>query len=1266
MSNQKRDDIMSDTIRETSPMITPDSLRKINQMNRAFYETHTKKNFGRTDVLGSQYSGTVENFGFEMLLEARKQKMEKPSLQGVFEINDYKYYFDLQYSNMIETYEQQGMLEAVLKKDVFLPDKEYRLEFTDCEEVYVPRSESWGALNDSVPPNVYKDKFYHTRTAPTLLIKDLRTLVVTRVDLKLEVAIDFASDYYFYNGFATEKFIADYTAGTLLTNPITNDDAELAFVWICVEIFKSLPPVDFIGNTPVVRKPILTIGVDGHNNSHIYPGIYGVDTLPDQGGPGKWYLKAKSELDGFMPDNVNNYKSKISNIYYTFEPTGGVPVDYEIMFQEDYIKITLSDKVEWEIIRDNINSPYYAKTDLDSLIEINGESPATTALVESFDIGFSETYLFDPYEGLCEGAQSGIHVDVLSDYSENSVPKENGTIHSLGKFDGLPSYFKDIHDRVIHRSHVELYTIRDRLNRFTQNPLTKQTAALLFDSAMPMDDLKNLISDQEPAIVYQPDPDAYLYVTDPDKVISEKNIVSEITYNSDTEFGNCRIPSDRNKQRFIYHGNRTFSLGAVEFDPELEMGRVYYVNNDSITYVNNASIDSEHRKAPLTLARICDIPTTYEQLMHVKNTSATYLFDQRYVRMGANFFNEDLNLLANERGLKIVMTPGIQGDQWIYPLPMSLPTKQTLVESGYFRTINIDNSEVPITSSNFSVLSAGVGYEVDDTFYVLVGGKAFDGVVTRTALTGNVVEVEITVPDDGTVSVYNLDGTHTPLKTTTVSSEVGTGLQIELVLSQTTIDQHFPGTDVTEPPENLVAFATDIFGNIFLYGLQPDWTWEQICQVEGEEFRINEYDDHDTWVSRTFNSVFFEYLLKNPNYADEDIFFDPMSYIVEDERHDYEPARGHQGSSESTDLSEYIIGRNMPNTFYKLECYDHADGGHFNLKTYELESLDGFETSLPRFNLNNTWKYYNPSNRLLISYAESLNKYQPSLFVYSPSHNTRIDGYTLMSDMVLEKSSHITNYNDYGSDIMDSSGILNANVYYYPEYEFSDDHIATEEYFRTKQRSELIEYIRNTFGSNADPFMFEDTDYRYDYDKLIDYIMERYPIDGPAYVKGGLKVHGYAGDPTIDPSTGKPLGKPVTGGVIPLTAEIFKSKVTVDGRKEESEPVNIFIIDDATFSGFSDDFRVHDENGIDITSTSIIIWRHNKYAYRMDPDTGVSHWITLAKPIKEAYYNPTDRMFYYDPQYANIITPDPDIIYCDINTGQYYKWNGVSYVLIII
>ena len=1258
---------MSDTIRETSPMITPDTLRKINKMNQAFYETHTKKNFGKTDVYGSQYSGTVENFGFEMLLEARKQKMEKPSLEGVFEINNYKYYFDLQYSNMIETYEQQGMLEAVLKKDVFLSNKEYRLKFSNCEDVYIPRSESWGNLNDATPSKVFKNKFIYTRTAPKLIIKDLSSGVIEEIDLKLEVAEDFEADYYFYHEFATEKFIDTYAGGDLVTVPITNDDAGLSFVWICEEIFKSLPPVDFVGNEPISGKPILTIGVDGQDVSHIYPIIYGIGSLPTQPSPGQWFLKAFSELDGFIPTNDNNYNAKISSIYYSFRPEDNSgDIDYEISFEEDYIKITLSDVIEWGIVRDTLNSEYHAEVSIDDFSDNTDPSP-NIVLKQAFDISFSDNYLFDPYEGLCEEAESGVHIDILSDYSENSVPKKNGIIHSLGEFDGLPSYFKSFHDRIIHRSHVELYSIRDRLNRHVQTPMSKQTVALLLDSAIPKDELKGMTNDQEPAIIYQYDPEKYLYVTNSDKVISKKNVVSELTYVDDSTIGNCKIPAYAKKKKFIYHGNRTFSLETLEFDSEIETARVYYINNDSISYVNNASVPDEKKKAPLTLARICDIPTQYEQLMHVDNVSATYIFDRNYVRSEAGMTDDDKDLLLNKRRFCVALTPdtGSNGDVWLYSYRNGLPTKQTLMDAGYYVTVNLHNTDTPITTSNFNILAGGNGYDVGDTFYCLVGGKAYDGVVTEVVLGGYVHSVDITVESDSVVSYYNIDGEDTPLKTVTVSSEHGDGnLQIQLTIPESQRAGHAPIViDAYSPSPsqyNLVAFMNDAFGNIFMYELQHDWTWNKICQVEGEEYRTNEYDVADgRMLDRSFEYSFFKYLLSNPTYAnDESIFYNPMDYVVEESISDYQPARGHKGDTETTDLSEYIVRMNNPNSYYVLDCYDNTDNGHFNLYTYEQTSPDGYEVTLPRFNTNNTLEHYNVTNRLEIMYS-NLNVAQPTLFVYSPSHNTRIidSAITGLTDTILVTNSRFTNYNDYCSNIMETSGKLKWNVYYYPEYEFSDSYNGMLAQLRTMQRSELITYIRDMLGSDSEPFKYEDTEYRYSYDELIKYIMERYPTDGP-YLKSGLRIHGYAGDQSID-NYGNPLGKQPTGGMIPVTADVINVNVTVDGSKKTSEPINIFIIDDQSFSGFDDDFKVHNEYGNDITSTAIILWEGYKYIYRD------GRWMQLSKQVVDGYYNITNRMFYYDSQYANMITPDPDIIYCDINTGQYYKWNGSNYVLII-
>ena len=1204
---------MSDVIKETSPLITPDSLRKINKTNQSFYETHTKKNYGRSDIYGSQYSGTIENFGSEMLIEARKLKTERPSLDGIFEINNFKYYFNLQYSNMIETYNQQGMIEAVLNKDVFLSDKEYTLKFMNCEDVYIPRSEGWGQLH--VDPNnpkdeskVYKNKFIHTTTPPVLMIRDIATDVVTGIELKLEIAEDYASDYYFYNEFATQKFISEYEDGTLITTPITNNDAELPFVWICVDIFKSLPPVEFTGNSPE-DKPILTIGTDGQKDSHIYPLIYGVDSLPEQSSDGSWFLKAYSDIDGFIPNGGSNYSAKISRIYYTFRPNEGTDIDYQIGFNNEYIKITLSksfNAFDWDIVHDHLNSPYHAEIPLEPYF-VNSPDNDAIILIASFDISFSDEYLFVPYEGLCEGAETGIHVDILSDKSVNAVPKKNGTIHALGDFDGLPSYFKSFHDKTIHRSHVELYAIRDRLNRYTQNTLDKQTAALLLDSGMPQSELTDILTDMKPVIKYQYDPDAFLYAAEESEIVSKNNILSEITYVNDNMFGNSTMPEYADKKKFIYHGNRVFSLGMDYFDPELETARVYYVNNDPIQYVNNANTDKP--KPARTIARMCDIPTLYEQLIHVPFNSPTYIFDSQYVRMGSNFDNVDLNKIMNPDGFKIVMTPQINGNdgyQWIYWNEAYLPSRETLTQNGYAETVNIDNPDIPIDNTNFEILSYGTGYSVGDKFYVLVGGVAYDGEVTGVISDGAVSSVVLDIPDDCTVNVYNASTPRTSLKTITVSSETGTNLQLELVINQSDINAHLP-QDGTTPQSDLVSFAFDIFGNIFMYNIGTDWTWNPICQVSGTEVVINPYDITNQ-NERSFNAAFFKLIFDKSYRIDTSSsmsLFDLSQFITEDVIEDYDGARGHGDGDDRSDLSQYIINKNNPNSYYKLIKTSDADNGHFDLHTYEMGSIDGYATFLPRFNRNNTLSYYNPTNRFVISdnFMTSIyesESYQPDLFIYAPKHNRHIDGISqqLMKDRVIITSDHITNLNDYGNHIMESDGRLDANVYYYPEYEFSKEYNDYKQSLLQLQRVDLINIIRDEYGSAAEPLIYEDTEFKYAYEELISYILDRHIQ--PTYVKGDLKVEGYSGDMSVNSMTGESLlDNPPTGLILPLTSELFQSNVKVNNTsKQESIPINIFAIDDDSFTGFDDSFRVHDANGMDITNTSIILWKGDRYFFK--------------------------------------------------------------------
>lgn len=1197
-------------IREDTPMLTPDSLRKMLQMTGNMYNTHTKKNYGREDINGSQFSGTVENFGFEMLLESRKHKMQKPSLKNVFVDNKMDQFFDIQYSNMIETYDQQGLLEAVLKKGALIPGKRYFLRFYHCKMIYVLRSEIWGGYSDENPDSyVFKDRFYKTTVPPVLV--DISTGEEIRIELKLSAGEYFNTTYYFYNEIGANDFIDSYEGAILTTKEITNDNAELPFIWMTTDIFRLLPEVVFDGNVlPDKDYPLLVIGTDGHDVSHIYPYIYGDMSLPYDLNSGEWKILAYSKIDGFNPTSDNNYNSKITSFKFRYDNDDeDIHLLYPVEFDSKYIKITLSDKVEWDIVRYDLES-YHAETSLNNFSR-NANSQHDIIVTECFDIDFSELYLH-PYEGLCGSAESGIHVDILTDYVENAVPKVNGVMRGLGEFDGLPSYFKKMKDKTTHRSHVELYTIRDQLNRYTQLPTEKQTAAIILDSAIPQKELYDLMSKEKPNIVYKPDPDKYLYVSNPSTIISMKNVLSEVTFNDENHFGNSQRQSDRNNPKFIYHGNRVFSLGSIYFDPELETARVFYVNNDSIKYVNNALLDDKDKKPARTLARICDIPTSYEQLIHIKNQSPTYLFDDNYVRMLCNFSIDDLNELLNNRTIRHVS----YNNKFIftaYEDPNEYLTQSYLMSKGYCKWA-IPDSHFEITSDMFSKMNSGTGYEVGDTFYCLIGGTAYDGVVDSVGVNGEVGDFSINLTNHPMTSVYNLTGPFTVLETKPRSVS-GHNFSLILTVYQNIIDEHKPyklkdENDMFLPPDQtLYCFKYDQYGNIWIYTMDEHWVWVSYCQITGEEVIYNSYDNTPNYNQRTIDNSLIANLINNQRLIDTGLVFNMNDHINKIEVHDY--MWDSQDPSENPDLSLKIINLNESNSLYVLSPSSTVVenyGQYYDLTKYVYGLAYKTTPSnmvnpvvLPRSNRLNQSSYKNTSNKLIFNFETD---HQPSMYVYDGKKSTfeefKNESYR---DLKILKKSKCLTFNDIDSNLI-YRNCIKYNIYYYPEYEYPEDYKDKQIELQELTVDELLNLINRMFGPKANPFVYLDSQYEYDKYKLIQYILQRYPFDHPEYMRSDLKIMRHKNEEAIS-STGEPIGIQPTGGFISLTDDILDPTVIADQNKTESMYEYIFIVDDDSFMGFENSFKVFDINDNDITDYCIIIWNSKRYIHYND------EWVQL-------------------------------------------------------
>ena len=272
-----------------SPMMTPDALRAFLQTNKRFYDLHVPRNKGFMDTSGLQYVSTVENFGSELLLETRKLRMNRPPAEVVKPNAYLQYYFEIVHSGLIETYDQQNLLMALLKPNVMYHDHTYTIRFTGGEIGYTLRAEAYGE-NDKVRAS----QWFKTYNNPELIIDDGEPI-------PLFVGNEDNTDHHVAWYFPLSDEAMDYIASlreddfqwTLTTIDLVSSSG-LPFIWLCSESMRMLPEVVLDGNEDGNGDPILTFGSTSQNLTMLYPLI--TDGLlliqPD----GDWYIQAYGDF----------------------------------------------------------------------------------------------------------------------------------------------------------------------------------------------------------------------------------------------------------------------------------------------------------------------------------------------------------------------------------------------------------------------------------------------------------------------------------------------------------------------------------------------------------------------------------------------------------------------------------------------------------------------------------------------------------------------------------------------------------------------------------------------------------------------------------------------------------------------------------------------------------------------------------------------------------------------------------------------------------
>ena len=826
---------VSDVLRMLTPQASPDSLRAFLHASKNFYNLYTKRYFGHTDIDGLKYVGTFENFGSEMLFETRKLRMNRPPIEVVRPSEYLSYYFNIAASNFINTYNQQNMVVATLKKDVLLPNHKYTIRFNKVSSTCILRAKAYSNQG------VQLSAFQMTYENPIIIIDD-ETEIELFVQKRENQNDDCHVTWYIqfdevYNDLFEKK---EDEFGDRYIEADLSKFIDIPTFMFCLKDMRMLPEVQFHGiidHTEVGNKdwtmthPLLEFGTDGNDITRLYPCVYELN-VPKVFQTGYWMLYVHGDFFSVDPNDNRNMTTSIHEIAYVhYQDGANVPdFEYRLTYDEQYVRISFLETLKhddgtprntlgWNFKKPTegdpeydgmtYHNPIYAYIELDTFAQNQHIFPDETKnYIPAFVVSFKDKY-FHPYETLINNMDVGIHIDFTSDFSDHSVSKKFGVAHDLYEFDGLPKYYTYYMDRTIHHSHIELFAIRDDANERNQHAMDRQTSGLIIDSGVPVNDYSEITDDMQPVIVYD-EPQSLRYKTLTEHIVSDINYLSDIVGIDGNHFADIHTPGHEEEYadlpRFIYHGNRHFSTGMIDFDPDMEYARVFVLSNDPITYENNAL--AKNPKAERTFARICDIPSSFVQLEHIPNQSPTIIIDDQYVRQPASFneslFNRLWNGIHSQSFLighyKPSSTPGVAPMVWIGDISLLKRVSDTgtvINQCGYVPTPQRTISLSDINNVDGITISPGQSYKINDTFGFNIGGIFIKGIVDEVDHDGGIVRFRLTqnntIPDqewtfpDIDIPISNFNGSITYFQTDALSGN-GSGANIKIEIPQSLVD----------------------------------------------------------------------------------------------------------------------------------------------------------------------------------------------------------------------------------------------------------------------------------------------------------------------------------------------------------------------------------------------------------------------------------------------------------------------------------------------
>ena len=1249
---------MSDIPKRSEYYLSPDGVRKLTQLMRQHFDSYSSKDKLYNDSKGLQYNGSVYNFGSEILLETNKLKMTRPPIRNLSYGTDTTFYFDIKYSDIINTYEQQNLLSCYLKKDTLVASHKYYIVFNNVTEVFVIRSTNTSAGNTFQPSkgneSVFKDLYYKTNDFPILVERYEENGERVEIDHLLTIRNgDTTPTFYFHANDLTNGFIDSIIDDTLTTIELIDEYNNLPFIWFTAKSFEYLPTLDLSNNIDKNGHPFLTFGTDGNGISRIYPNCYEDNyppfTLEDTY---QWFIKVES-ADGysFLSEDEpgykqHNYRVPIKSITLQYslnhntEPSVSVTIDFSntndaVVCLERHVTAFVDidewrfwkrKDTDWDWDPITYHNPNYAYAWYQYYTIPPGEGIISNddyscnhdgrKLKAGFKIIPLNQYEYK-WESALVGAVSGIHIDATDERSNNGVIEKHGVSHMMGEFDGLPIYMNKQLDRTIHHSHVDIYSIRDHNNLWTQLPMKKQTAGMILDSAIPQNELPDII-DADPSIKYNVIV-SNQYDTDESTIVSMYNVMSNITYiDAETNvFADYTNKGVKKYKRFFYHGNNYFSLDVFGLDPLTEYARGFLISNDEPTYVNND--EAVYVKPPRTVARICDIPTTMIQMTNVPDYAPSILIDWNtsylsYVRTFCNYELNDIDRLRNNPYDTLIK----YGDGLIFPYDYDIIN--VLNETGdYYKHKSQLSNTMDLTfgaggNTTMVVNESGDGYTNGTIFKFNIGGQYFTGVVVNSINGKPTVVTTIDSDNNQNVSINNINVSNIPNHVTTyittTLSGTGDGLIINLEIDEQTWNGYQPKID-DYYINGLHLYKYDKYEHVWLYVYDNnDAEWKSSIQITGPSVIENPYDLHDLHERKLVNV----YIMNSINNNRKLLYNTPISV---------DSSYSLMKRTIETDIPTTIIGIddisetldenniNYQNSYYTPSINDDkTDIKIYSRYPYTIQDTlygDYHSFVLPRFNTLNLPSYFNTTNRILWSIHKDKLYSQPDLWYYNPNETNLIHYDDISTDYHTIASSRDLTYYDIMKDsltIQSSRFIATENIYRYDEYK-SDAFDELQTLLNNKTRDELLIYIRDNYGEDAFPLKMELLN-PFTKSMLVGYCMT---VNPKPYSKSKIKMvaqkHTTVAQVVDNPDGSSTIvhtgGDHVTGMFEPLSYSIHNLNYNTTNEFDPSILFVFTIMKNEQLVSFKH-FHMYDENGIDISEMSLLIYDGKKYLFDKEKD----------------------------------------------------------------